>query len=90
MTNNTIAFQNVIRIEGQDNNVADFITHITQENGLESLPNQKFISVEMFGSESDNPRWLGAELVVLGDRLTNLALDEFRVRFPNINAEVSE
>lgn len=86
--NNTLAFQNVISIEGQDNNVADFITQITNGDGLESLGNQKFVSVQMFGSESDNPRWLGAELVVLGDRLTNGALDEFRVRFPNINAEV--
>jgi hypothetical protein len=88
--NNPLSFQNVIRIEGQDNNVADFISQIARGDGFDSLGNQAFISVEMFGLEGNNPRWLGAELTTIGDRLYNESLDKFRIRFPNINAEVSE
>jgi hypothetical protein len=82
-------FHNTIKIEGQDNNVADVIDKITVgTSDFMKVYRQRFIGAEMYGL-GDNPRWFGVELYTMGDRLNNNLLDDFRREFPNVNAEVS-
>jgi hypothetical protein len=81
---------NVITIEGQDNNVAEVIdTLVNNKSGFMNSQAQKYVGAELYGL-TDNPRWFGADLFTEGSKLDNVLLDEFRKEFPNVNAEVAE
>lgn len=82
--------QNIIKIEGQDNNVSNVIDALTQNKSVfMDTHEQTYLGAEVYGL-TDNPRWFGADLMTEGDKLDNVKLDMFRKEFPNVNAEVDE
>ena len=81
---------NVIKIEGQDNNVAEVIdTLINKKSKFMDAQGQQYLGSELYGL-TDNPRWFGADIKTEGSKLDNIKLDGFRKEFPNVNAEVAE
>ena len=85
-----MANKTLIKIEGQDNNVAEVIdTLINKKSEFMNSQAQQYVGAELYGL-TDNPRWFGADLFVEGVKLDNIKLDEFRKEFPNVNAEVAE
>jgi hypothetical protein len=80
--------KNLIKIEGQDNNVSWVVERlIAQRSIFMSSYGQTYSGAEIYGL-TDNPRWFGADLFVEGSKLDNVMLDDFRKEFPNVNAEV--
>ena len=83
-------FNTTIKIEGQDNNVSDVITAIqTRQSSFMKEQQLEYLGSEMYGL-TDNPRWFGVDIEVLGEPLDNTVLDSFREEFPNVNAEVAQ
>lgn len=87
--NKPLTFANIIKIEGQDNNISAVLDSVVEgtSKSLQSLE-QKLAGLEMFPI-GDNPRWFGASIYTTGNLLDNRQLDEFRMEFPNVDAEVS-
>jgi hypothetical protein len=80
----------LIKIEGQDNNVAEVIDTLQAGKSLFFLGSTtKYVGVELYGL-TDNPRWFGADIHLTGDTVSQKQLDLFRIEFPNVNAEVAE
>jgi hypothetical protein len=83
-------YNTTIKIEGQDNNVADVITAIeTRQCSFVKEQQLVYLGAEMYGL-GNNPRWFGVDINFLGEPLDNKVLDSFRQEFPNVNAEVAE
>jgi hypothetical protein len=82
--------KNLIKIEGQDNNVAEVIDTLTgKKSKFMDAQGQQYLGSELYGL-TDNPRWFGADIKTEGSKLDNIKLDGFRKEFPNVNAEVAE
>jgi hypothetical protein len=85
-----MAHKTLIKIEGQDNNVAEVIDALQDGKNFFAVgSDRKYVGAELYGL-TDNPRWFGADIYLLGDVISQKDLDLFRIEFPNVNAEVVE
>jgi hypothetical protein len=84
-------FKSIIKIEGQDNNVAHVLTILKNNQSIfMSFSDRILEAVEMYGL-GNNPRWFGADIQIMTyEKMTEEALESFRREFPNVNAEVAK
>lgn len=91
MTVKVMEFLTTIKIEGQDNNVSNVLTRLTNNQSV-FMDNHglRYMGAEMYAI-TDNPRWFGVDIYIQGNEtVDNIKLDGFRKEFPNVNAEVAD